>query len=61
MSQEIELKDFASKLAQILDLAKDDYFIEYSTEEDFIIFSTFEFNIVIRFDNDKYIFLFTLI
>lgn len=55
MSHEIELKDFASKLAQTLELEKDDYFIEYSSEEDFIIFSTFEFNIVIRLDNDKYI------
>ena len=55
MLHENELKDFSAKLAIALDLEKDDYFIEYSNEEDFIIFSTFEFNIVIRFDNDKYI------
>lgn len=55
MSHENELKDVAVKLALALDLSKDDYFIEYWEDEDSAIFSTFEFNIVIRPNDDKYI------
>lgn len=50
-----ELETLASKMAEILELSKDDYFIDYWEADAALIFSTFEYTIIIRPNGDNFI------